>query len=73
MRAASNLGDATSLRAQADGKLITSDGPYAEAKEHIGGFWVLELPDMDAAPAWGRKAVVGCRVPVEVHEFVIPR
>ena len=35
-------------------------------------FWVLEVADLDEAPAWGRKAVVACRAPVEVRAFGIP-
>ena len=61
---------AKSLRAQPDGKVLTTDGPYLEAKEHIGGFWILEAPDMDKALEWGRKAVIACRAPVEVRQFV---
>jgi hypothetical protein len=64
--------EAKSLRAQPDGKVFTTDGPYLETKEHIGGFWVLEVADLDAALAWGRKAVIACRVPVEVRAFGIP-
>jgi hypothetical protein len=64
--------EAKSLRTQPDGKVITTDGPYLETKEHIGGFWVLEVADLDAALAWGHKAVVACRVPVEVRAFGIP-
>jgi hypothetical protein len=64
--------EAKSLRAQPDGKVLTTDGPYLETKEHIGGFWVLEVADLDAALAWGRKAVIACRVPVEVRAFGIP-
>jgi hypothetical protein len=64
--------DAKSLRAQADGKVLTTDGPYLETKEHIGGFWVLEVANLDEALAWGRKAVVACRTPVEVRAFGIP-
>lgn len=60
---------AKSLRARADGKVVITDGPYLEAKEHIGGFWVLEAANMDEALAWGRKAAVACRAPVEVREF----
>jgi hypothetical protein len=60
---------AKSLRAQPDGKVLITDGPYIEAKEHIGGFWVLEAADMDEALAWGRKAAVACRAPVEVRAF----
>jgi len=61
--------DARSLRAQPDGKVLVTDGPYLETKEHIGGFWVLEAADLDEALAWGRKAVIACRAPVEVRAF----
>jgi hypothetical protein len=61
---------AKSLRAQPDGKVLITDGPYIEAKEHIGGFWVVEAPDLDEALAWGRKAAVACRAPVEVREIL---
>ncbi|MFZ0637945.1 MAG: YciI family protein [Candidatus Acidiferrales bacterium] len=64
--------EAKSLRAQPDGKVLATDGPYLETKEHIGGFWVLEAADLDEALAWGRKAVVACRAPVEVRPFGIP-
>ncbi|MCX6954069.1 MAG: YciI family protein [Verrucomicrobia bacterium] len=60
---------AKSLRAQPGGKVLVTDGPYLETKEHIGGFWVLEATSMDEALAWGRKAVVACRAPVEVRAF----
>jgi hypothetical protein len=68
LRPASN---AKSLRAQPDGKVLITDGPYLEAKEHIGGFWVLEAANMDEALAWGRKAAVACRAPVEVRPFYL--
>ena len=58
---------ATSLRAQPDGKVLVTDGPYLETKEHVGGFWILQAADEDEALAWGRKAVVACRAPVEVR------
>jgi hypothetical protein len=64
--------EAKSLRAHPDGKVVTTDGPYLETKEHIGGFWVLEVASLEDALAWGRKAVVACRVPVEVRAFGIP-
>jgi hypothetical protein len=60
---------AKSLRAQPDGKVLITDGPYLETKEHIGGFWVLEAADLDEALAWGRKAVIAYRAPVEVRPF----
>jgi hypothetical protein len=62
-------GSARSLRAQHDGEVLVTDGPYLEAKEHVGGFWVLEAASLDEALAWGRKAVVACRAPVEVRPF----
>ena len=66
LRPASN---AKSLRAQPGGKVLITDGPYLETKEHIGGFWILEAANLDEAVAWGRKAVVACRAPVEVRPF----
>jgi hypothetical protein len=63
------VSDARSLRKQPDGKVVVTDGPYLETKEHIGGFWILECADMDEALAWGRKAVLACRAPVEVRPF----
>jgi hypothetical protein len=60
---------AKSLRAQPDGEVLITDGPYLETKEHIGGFWVLEAVDLNEALAWGRKAAVACRAPVEVRPF----
>ena len=60
---------ARSLRTQPDGKVLITDGPYLETKEHVGGFWVLEAADLDEALAWGRKAAVACRAPVEVRPF----
>ena len=60
---------ARSLRLQPAGKVLITDGPYVETKEHIGGFWVLEATDLDEALAWGRKAAVACRASVEVRPF----
>jgi hypothetical protein len=51
------------------GDPIMTDGPFAESKEQIGGFWILELPDLDAALAWAAKATVACQAPVEVRPF----
>ena len=60
---------ARSLRVKPDGNVLVTDGPYIETKEHIGGFWVLEAAGLDEALAWGRKAAVACRAPVEVRPF----
>lgn len=59
---------ATVVRAK-DGDVLTTDGPYAEAKEQLGGFWVIQADDLDAALAWARKATVACAGPVEVRPF----
>jgi hypothetical protein len=60
---------AKSLRLQSNGEVLITDGPYLETKELVGGFWVLEAADLDEALAWGRKAAIACRAPVEVHPF----
>ena len=57
---------ATVLRVEGDDVLVT-DGPFVEGKEHIGGFWVIMAPDLDAALEWGRKATRACTVPIEVR------
>ena len=60
---------ATVVRLKDDEVLIT-DGPFAEGKEHIGGFWIIRAPDLDAALGWARKATVACTLPVEVRPMV---
>jgi hypothetical protein len=60
---------AKSLRAQPNGEVLITDGPYLEAKEHVGGFTIMEAADMDEALAWARKAVIACRRPVELREI----
>jgi len=60
---------AKSLLRQPDGAVQAKDGPYLRTNEHVGGFWVLEVANQNEALAWGRKAVVACRAPVEVRQF----
>ena len=62
-------GKSKSLRAKPNGEVVVTDGPYLETKEHVGGFWILDVANLDEAVAWGRKAVVACRTPVEVRPF----
>ena len=52
-----------------DGDVITTDGPFAETKEQLGGFWVIEAADLDAALAWAAKGSAACMGPVEVRPF----
>ena len=59
---------ATVVRAQ-DGETIVTDGPFAETKEQLGGFWVIDVPDLDAALAWAAKGSAACMGPVEVRPF----
>ncbi len=66
----SPAGNAKSLRAQPDGKVRVTDGPYTETKELMGGFWILEAADMDEALAWARKGAVACRASSEVREIL---
>ena len=57
---------ATVVRA-AGGDISMTDGPYAETKEQMGGFWVIEAPDLDAALDWAAKASAACERPIEVR------
>jgi hypothetical protein len=51
------------------GDVLITDGPFVEGKEHVGGFWVIQTPDLDSALEWGRKATRACAVPIEVRPF----
>ena len=59
---------ATVLRA-ANGDVVMTDGPYAEGKEHLGGFTIVDAPDLDAALGWGRKLALAITIPIEVRPF----
>ena len=61
------VSNAKSLRVQSGGKVLITDGPYLETKEHVGGFWILECADMDEALTWASKGAVACRAPSEVR------
>ena len=52
-----------------DGEALTTDGPFAEAKEHLGGFYILEAADLDEALAWGKKTSACIGRPIEVRPF----
>ena len=49
--------------------VVMTDGPFSEAKEQIGGFWVVEAPDLDAALALAARGSSACRCKVEVRPF----
>ena len=54
---------------ESKGDVMITDGPFAETKEQIGGFWIIKAPDLDAALEWASKATVACRGAVEVRPF----
>lgn len=60
---------ATTVDATGDGEAIVADGPFAETKEYLGGFWVIEAPDLDAALAWAKEGSAACAGKVEVRPF----
>jgi hypothetical protein len=65
---------ATVVRQAPGAELLTTDGPYIEGKEHIGGFVVIQAPDLDAALTWANKlARVLIALPIEVRPFVDER
>jgi hypothetical protein len=59
---------ATVLRPQGEDVLMT-DGPYTEGKEHVGGFTIIEAPDLDAALDWGGRLARATTLPIEVRPF----
>ena len=52
-----------------DGDVFTTDGPFAEGKEHLGGFTIVEAADLDAALGWARKLTTATTLPIEVRPF----
>ena len=51
------------------GQVLMTDGPFAETKEHLGGFWIVETEDLDGALALAAEATAACKAPVEVRPF----
>jgi hypothetical protein len=51
------------------GDVLMTDGPFAEGKEHLGGFTIIKAPDLDSALEWGRKLTRATTLPVEVRPF----
>jgi hypothetical protein len=54
---------------QSGGDFVLTDGPYAETKEHLAGFWIINAADLDAALEWAKLATVAEQRPIEVRPF----
>jgi hypothetical protein len=52
-----------------EGEVLTTDGPFAESKEHLGGFYIIEAQDLDAALVWASKTAAAVSHPIEVRPF----
>jgi hypothetical protein len=59
---------ATVIRAQGD-RALTTDGPFTESKEHLGGFTIIRAEDLDEAMRWGTKLARATTLPIEVRPF----
>jgi hypothetical protein len=59
---------ATVLRPR-DGDVLMTDGPFTEAKEHVGGFSIIKADDLDEALDWGRRLAEATTLPIEVRPF----
>ena len=55
-----------------DGEILTTDGPFVESKEHLGGFYIIQAADLDAALAWAAKVTRAVGQPIEVWPFWSP-
>jgi len=60
---------ATVVRAQKGADALMTDGPFAEGKEHLGGFTIVDVPDLDAALEWGRRLAEATTLPIEGRPF----
>jgi hypothetical protein len=61
--------DAATVVRHGDGEVLMTDGPFAEAKEHIAGFYIINADDLDAALAWADKVADATNHPIEVRPF----
>ena len=61
--------DTATVVRMSDGEVLTTDGPFAESKEHLGGFYIIEAEDLDAALSWAAKTADCVERPIEVRPF----
>ena len=61
--------DTATVARVSDNEVLTTDGPFAESKEHLGGFYIIEAEDLDAALAWASKTTAAVSKSIEVRSF----
>lgn len=61
--------DTATVVRETGGDFLTADGPFAESKEHLGGFYIIEAEDLDSALAWAKKTTAAVNHPIEVRPF----
>jgi len=61
--------DTATVVRMADSEVLTTDGPFVESKEHLGGFYIIQAKDLDAALAWATRVTEAIKVPIEVRPF----
>jgi hypothetical protein len=61
--------DTATVVRMSGGEVLSTDGPFAESKEHLGGFYIIEAEDLDAALAWASKTTAAVGKPIEVRPF----
>ena len=61
--------DTATVVRESDGQVLTTDGPFAESKEHLGGFYIIEAENLDAALVWASKTTAAVSKPIEVRPF----
>jgi hypothetical protein len=61
--------DTATVVRMSEGEVLTTDGPFVESKEHLGGFYIIEAEDIDAALAWATKTTAIVKKPIEVRPF----
>jgi hypothetical protein len=65
--------DTATVVRESGGQVLTTDGPFVEAKEHLGGFYIIEADDLDAALAWAGRVTAAIKAPIEVWPFADAR
>jgi hypothetical protein len=61
--------DTATVVRRSGGDVVTTDGPFVESKEHLGGFYIIRAEDLDAAIAWASRVTAAIKVPIEVRPF----